>query len=138
MPVFTPVYQFKEDLARKRHDLGADTLKVALTNALPNVNNAVLADITQISGGGYVAGGVQALQISCVQTGGILRLLLNDAIFTATGAMGPFQYAVLFNDTTASPLKPLIGWSDYGAPITLAATETFKFRSPSTGLPIIQ
>jgi hypothetical protein len=48
-----------------------------------------------------------------------------DITFTATGALGPFRYAVLYDDTPTSPLDPLIGWWDYGSSITLALNEQF-------------
>jgi hypothetical protein len=39
------------------------------------------------------------------------------------GSIGPFQFAVLYNST--SPTQPLIGWWDYGLPITLTNGNTF-------------
>ena len=41
------------------------------------------------------------------------------------GAVGPFRYAVLYNDTPSSPLKPVIAFADYGSAITINAGETF-------------
>ena len=108
------------------HDLGADTLKVALTNAAPTVaSDAGLGDITEISAGnGYTAGGSTATQSSSAQTSGTYKLVCGDVVFTASGGtIGPFQYAVLYNDTAAS--NQLISYWDYGSSITLADTETF-------------
>lgn len=97
-----------------------------LTNTAPTATNAVKADITEIAaGGGYTAGGTQATTTSSTQTSGIEKLILADVVFTATGPVGPFRYAVLYNDTQTVPAKPLIGWYDYGTSISLANTETF-------------
>ena len=130
MASFVKYQQFVEDLGNKVHDLVVtnDTLKIALTNTAPNVaTHAVLADITEISAGnGYTAGGAAATVTSGAQASGVFRLILADpATWTATGSVGPFRYAVLYNDTPSSPADPLIGWWDYGSSITLSSGETF-------------
>lgn len=114
-----------EALAEKVHNLGSDTLKVMLTNTAPSPSNTVKADITEISAGnGYTAGGTAATISSSSQTSGTYKLVLADVVFTASGgSIGPFRYAVLYNDTAAS--DELIGYWDYGSSLTLAAGETF-------------
>lgn len=125
MATFNKINSFVENLAEKVHDLGADTLKIALTNSAPVATNTVLTDITQISGtNGYTTGGTAATISSSAQTSGTYKLVLADVTFTASGgSMGPFQYAVLYNDTAAT--DELISWWDYGSAVTLADTETF-------------
>lgn len=128
MASFNKFNSFVEHLAEKVHDLGADTLKVLLTNSAPSASNTVKADLTEISGGnGYTAGGNAATVSSSSQTSGTYKLVLADpATWTASGgSIGPFRYAVLYNDTPSSPADPLIGWWDYGSSVTLAAGETF-------------
>jgi len=51
-------------------------------------------------------------------------------VFTASGAVGPFRYATLYNDTAAS--KNLVQFWDYGSAVTLAAGETFTVRFNNT------
>lgn len=96
-----------------------------LTNSAPVAANSVKGDLTEISAGnGYTAGGTAATTSSSAQTSGTYKLVLADVVFTASGGtIGPFRYAVLYNDTSAS--DSLIGWWDYGSSITLATTETF-------------
>ena len=127
--------QFVQNLANGVHNLSANTLKVMLTNTAPTATNAVLADITEITAGnGYTAGGNQAVQTSDTQTGGVDKLLLqNPATWTAAGgSIGPFRYAVLYDATPTSPLKPLIGWYDYGSTVTLASGEQFQVSFDQT------
>jgi hypothetical protein len=131
MASFTKFYSFVEALAEKTHNLGSDTLKVVLTNSAPAAANTVLADITQIANGnGYTTGGTAATISSSAQTSGTYKLVLADVTFTASGSMGPFRYAVLYNDTATS--DELIGWWDYGSSITLAASETFTVDFDAT------
>lgn len=118
---------FVENLAEKVHDLGADTLTVALCAAAnaPVATNSVLADLTQAA---YTYCSARVVSITTsAQTGGTYKLVLADLVLTASGgAVGPFRYVVLYNDTPSSPADPLIGWYDYGSDITLAAGETLE------------
>jgi len=135
MATFNKFQVFVENVAEKVHNLGSDTLKVALTNTAPVATNTVLANITQISAGnGYTTGGATVSITSSSQTSGTYKLVLADVVFTATGSMGPFRYAVLYNDTPTSPADPLIGWYDYGSSITLGLNETFTLDfDPTNG-----
>ncbi len=122
---------FVEALAEKTHNLAADTLKVVLTNTAPTSADDQLADITQIANGnGYLTGGTAASVSSSAQSGGVYKLVLADVVFTASGAMGPFRYAVLYNDTAAGD-ELLLFW-DYGSSITLATGETFTVDFDAT------
>jgi hypothetical protein len=128
MATYTKYNCFVENLAEKVHNLGADTLKVALSNTAPNVStHAVLADVTEISAGnGYSAGGTAVTVTGSSQTAGTYSLTQTaDVVFTASGAVGPFRYAILYNDTPTSPADPLIAYWDYGSSISLATGETF-------------
>ena len=122
--------QFYQDLADGVHDLfgTTHTIKVVLTNTAPNAStNATLSDITQISSGnGYTTGG-EDLQNDGTRTGATVTITGVDITWTATGSMGPFRYAVAYNDTPTSPADPLISYVDYGSEITLASGETFKY-----------
>ncbi len=126
MASFNKFNSFVEHLAEKVHDLGADTLKILLTNSAPTSSNTVKADLTEISAGnGYSAGGPTATISSSSQTSGTYKLVLADVTITASGgSIGPFRYFTLYNDTPTSPADPLIGWWDYGSSITLADGES--------------
>ncbi len=126
MAAFNKFYSFVEHVAEKVHNLASDTLKVVLSNTAPSQSNTILSDITQISNGnGYTTGGATSAQSSSAQSSGTYKLVIADVVWTASGAVGPFRYAVLYNDTPTSPADPLIGWWDYGSSISLANGETF-------------
>lgn len=141
MATYNKFNAFVEALAEKVHDLGSDTLKVYLSNTTPDATtDAVKADLAEIaSGNGYTAGGNTASVTSSSQTAGVYKLVLADpATWTAAGgSIGPFRYAVLYNDTAVN--DPLIAWWDYGTSITLGAGDTFSVDfDPSTGVLTIQ
>src|SRR2546428_6447806 len=110
MASFNKFNAFVADVANKVHNLGADTLKVMLTNTAPLATNAVKADITEIAAqNGYTAGGTATTVSSSAQSGGTYKLVVTDVVFTASGgSFGPFRYVVLYNSTPAA--GPLIGW----------------------------
>lgn len=106
-------------------NLNTDTLKCYLSNATPSASgNDVKADLAEITAeNGYTAGGEDA-QNTYSESGGTGTLAGTDITITASGGtVGPFRYAVLYDDTHASDV--LIGWWDYGSSITLQAGESF-------------
>lgn len=126
MATLTKFNQFTADLLSGVHNFSSHTFKVMLSNTAPSASNTVKANITEIAAGsGYTAGGNACTFTSISQTGGVAKLVLQDpTAWTASGGtIGPFRYFVLYNDSVASPLKPLIGYYDYGSAITLNDTE---------------
>ncbi len=130
MAAFNKFNAFVENLAEGVHNLGSNQLVVALTNTAPTAANTVLADITQIT---YTNLSSRNITTSTsAQTSGTYKLVLTDLVLTATGAVGPFRYAVIYNDTPTSPADPLIGWYDYGSSISLATGETLTVDFDAT------
>lgn len=128
---------YAEQVNKAVHNWSAHTFKVALTNTAPVATNAVLADITQIAAsGGYVAGagGGYALDsVTLSEASGTAKLVIADEVITATGgSIGPFRYAVVYNDSATSPADALFGWYDYGSSVTLADTESFTLDFDGT------
>ena len=125
MATYNKFQCFVEDICEKKHNLGSDTLKVALSNAsnAPSASaNVKLADITTIDTTNLDS--VTLTVSSSSQTSGTYKLVLADKTMTASGAVGPFQYVIIYNDTAAN--KELICFFDYGSEVTLASGDTFK------------
>jgi hypothetical protein len=130
MATFNKFHSFVEALSEKVHNLGADTLTVALSNTLPVNTNTVLANITQIS---YTNLSTRVLAgVTSAQTSGTYTLDANDLVLTASGTVAQFRYVVLYNDTAAS--DELIGWYDYGATVDLLNGETFTITWDAAGI----
>jgi hypothetical protein len=123
MATYNKFQKFVEDIAEKVHNLASDQIVVALTNTAPAATNSVLTDITQISYTNLSSRNITTTSSS--HTTGTYSLVLTDLVLTASGAVGPFRYVVIYNDTPTSPADPLIAWYDYGSSISLASGETF-------------
>ena len=133
MPTLTKFYSFVEAVHEKVHNLGSDTLKVLLTNTAPSLSNTVKADISgELStASGYTAGGATITVTSSAQSSGLYTLIASDVTWTASGgSIGPFRYAVIYNDTASS--DQLIGYIDYGYSITVASGQTFTIDFDQT------
>lgn len=127
MAAFNKFQDFAEQLGLEGHNLNTDVIKVALTNTAPVATQTTFDAVTNhaapAAANGYTAGGVD-IQNAYTETGGTGTMTAVDVVFTATaGGIGPFRYAVLYNDTNAT--DALVGWYDYGSSITLADGETF-------------
>lgn len=129
MPAFTKIDAFVEAIAEKVHNLGSDSLKIALTNTAHNPVWDQLADLTEVA---YTFCSSRAVTISSSsQTSGTYKLVLADLTLTASGgSVGPFRYVYLYNDTATG--KDLIGYIDYGSAITLNDTETLLIDFDAT------
>lgn len=144
MATFTFFDEFKKFLGDGTVDLDSHSFKWALTNTAPNAGtDDTLSDITQISGGnGYTTGGTGLTSVTWTETGsgtGIWRFTAADTVFTASaGSIGPFRYAVLYDDTPTSPADPLVGYLDYGSSVTITAGNTFTIDVGSSGIFTLQ
>lgn len=116
-------FQAWPDAMVESANLATDVFTVALTNTLPVATNSVLTDITQITYTNLSSRVITTTSSS--QTSGTYRLILADLTLTATGAVGPFRYVVIYDDTPTSPADPLVCWYDYGSAVTMASGDTF-------------
>ncbi len=136
MAAYNKFNDFAEQLGKGVHQFGTHVFKVTLTNSAPVASNTILSDITQIAGGnGYTTGGT-ASTVTESETSGTLTVQGTKVTFTASGgSIGPFRYAVLHNDSAATPLKALVSWFDYGSAITLLDGESLdvKFNNADPG-----
>ena len=131
MATFNKFEDFVEQIARGTHLFQSHTYKVALTNTAPlasQVSYTTAQTPAPAAANGYTAGG-SATTITLAEVSGTLTLQGTEVIFTAAGgAIGPFRYAILYNDTATTPVDAPVGFWDYGSSITLQDGEQFKVR----------
>lgn len=109
---------------------GTDAWKVALANTVTIADTTFTPGTTDLAtGNGYTAGGNAATTSTSTQTAGVYKLVLNSpTTWTATGSVGPFRYAILWDSTTSQP----IAYWDYGSSITLTSSDTFAITLDGT------
>lgn len=127
MVAYNKFQDFVEQLGKGVHQLHAagHVCNVYLSNAAPSASlDAAKADLAEITNqNGYSPSDAQQDYTEATGTG---TLTCVDVAWTASGgSFGPLQYAVLYNDTPASPLDPLIAWWDYGSAPTINDGESF-------------
>jgi hypothetical protein len=132
MASFNKFNSFVEALAEKVHNLGSDTLTLALTAAAnpPVSTNTQLSNLTQIS---YTNLSSRVLTgVTSAQTLGTYALKADNLVLTASGTVATFRYIVLYNDTATN--DELIGWFDFGGNVSLLNGETFTITWDAAGI----
>ena len=124
MATYNKFQDFVEALGLGEHNLNTDTLKVYLSNATPSASaDADKTDLAEITNqNGYTA--PVDIQNTWSESGGTGTCAATDVVITASGGtVGPFRYAVIYNDTHST--DGLVCWYDYGSSITLQDGESF-------------
>src|SRR5688572_23937540 len=101
-----------------------DTFKAVIHSDAPVVaTDDELADLTQITGTGYTAGG-EDIQNDGTRSGGTVTMTAVDVVWTATAAdWVAGRYVSIHDDTSTTDI--LMCSFDYGANFTLGNGETF-------------
>ena len=129
MATFVEMEVFSEDLVGKVHNLNSvDQCRWYLTNTAPAATQATRSALpTELANGnGYTTNGL-AVTVSRSRSGNQTTLSTSSVVMTATGALGPFRYAILYNDAPTSPADPCIGYYDRGSSLTMAINDTYTF-----------
>ena len=146
MATFTKVNGFVEHLSEGVHDLGANQLRLALSNTAPASEtpdptvltaDAVLANVTEIAYTNLASDPTSRnlTVTTSAQTSGTYTLDADDVVLTASGgAMAEFRYIYIYNTAGTGVTDPLIGYYDYGSGLTLADGETLTIAFDALGI----
>lgn len=101
-----------------------ETFKAAIHSDAPvAATDDELADLTQVTGTGYTAGG-QDIQNDATRSGGTVTMTAVDVVWTASAAdWGAARYISIHDDTSTTDI--LMCSYDYGSNFTLGNGETF-------------
>ena len=126
MVAFTKYQDTVEQFLRGTHNLIAagNVVKAAIHSDAPVVaTDDELADLTQVTGTGYTAGG-EDIQNDMSESSGTATVTGVDVVWTAGAAdWVAGRYAAIHNDTSTT--DKLLGDWDYGSNFTLGNGETF-------------
>ncbi len=126
MATYTKYEHWAEAMVNEEVDMfgTTDTFKAVIHSDAPTVaTDDELADLTQVTGTGYTAGG-EDIQNDATRSGGTVTCTGVDVVWTATAAdWDTAQYVSIYDDTHAS--DGLINSYNYGAPFDLGNGESF-------------
>lgn len=127
MASYVKFEHFSEALVNEEVDIfgTTDTFKAAIHSDAPTVaTDDELADLTQVTGTGYTAGG-EDIQNDGTRSGGTVTMTAVDVVWTA-GASDwvAGRYVAIHDDTSTTDI--LMCDFDYGANFTLLSGETFS------------
>lgn len=146
MAPYIKIADLPEAWAEGVHNFATDSLRIALSNTAPAAEasnptasgNGVLANVTQIAYTNYsdnLAVDRVLEGVTSDEAGGTYKLDANDLIISAAGgALAPFRYIYIYNDTPTSPADPLISLIDNEIVITLADGESVNVGWHASGI----
>jgi hypothetical protein len=126
MAAYVKYEPFIQGLCDKLFDLfgTTDTLNVVIHSDAPVVaTDDELADLTQITGTGYTAGGSDT-QNDATRSGGTVTMTGVDVTWTATAADWTAGRYISLHDDTSTTDRLIASW-DYGSNFTVGNGETF-------------
>lgn len=102
------------------------------TYAVSQANHTVKGDVTnEVVGTAYVAGGTALTTKTYVAASLVSTFDADDVSWAASTITA--RYAVLYDDTTATPTKPLILYQDFGGDQSTTGT-TFQITMNASGI----
>ena len=124
--VQTQTTSFKVELYEAVHNLLTDELWIALYTANADLNEAttVYSTANEVSGGGYVAGGVQLTGVTISSSGYTAYVNFNNAVFNAAVTA---RCALIYNKTKGNKSIAVL---DFGSDKTSA---NFTITMPTNG-----
>jgi hypothetical protein len=129
--VQTQTTSFKKELYQAVHNLSADTLKIALytANADLNENTTVYSTTNEVTGTGYVAGGVALAGVTISSSGYTAYVDFDNVIFNAAVTA---RCALIYNVTQGNKSIAVL---DFGSDKTSANfTITMPVNTASAAL----
>ena len=127
MATYTKYQDYIQQLHTGIHNWTAAgaTFKAVIHSDAPTVaTDDELADLTQVTGTGYTAGG-EDIQNDMTETSGTATITAVDVTWTASaGDWGAGQYVSIHNDTSTG--DKLVCSYNYGSSFTLANGESFS------------
>ena len=112
----TQTTSFKKELYTAVHNLSTDTLKIALYTAAADLNESttVYTTTAEVTGGGYVAGGVTLTGVTISSSGYTAYVDFADVVF---GASVTARCALIYNVTQGNKSIAVL---DFGSDKTSA------------------
>lgn len=127
----TQTTSFKAELYQAVHNLSSDTLKVALYNGNADLNETTTVYTTsnEVSGGGYVAGGVVLTGVTINTSGFTAYVSFNNVNFSAAVTA---RCALIYNFSKGNKAIAVL---DFGSDKTSSSfTLTMPTNTPTTAL----
>jgi hypothetical protein len=134
MATFTKYEHFIEALVNEEVDVfgTTDTFKAVIHTDAPTVaTDDELADLTQITGTGYTAGG-DDIQNDATRAGGTVTMTAVDVVWTAGAAdwTNTARYVSIHDDTSTTDI--LMASFDYASTFAVGNGETFTLDFGAT------